>query len=112
MHDPADRVRLSLDEQMHMVGHQTVGVEKEWEPHLQPCEQRKELLVVRRRVEYPPTIIAASDHMVQTALDFSASFPGHGPRMLTPANARVNGRARKDFASHRSGFKRETLGKM
>ena len=39
-----------------------------------------------------------SDHYHgQTSFDFSASFPGHGPRMLTSANARVNGRARKDF---------------
>ena len=31
MHDPANRVRLSFNQQMHVVGHQTIGIEEERE---------------------------------------------------------------------------------
>jgi hypothetical protein len=30
MHDSTNRAGLALNQQMHMIGHETVGVEEEW----------------------------------------------------------------------------------
>jgi hypothetical protein len=49
---------------VHVVGHQTVGIEKEWQSSFLHGQQRKELLIVLWRVEHLPTIIASSDHMI------------------------------------------------
>ena len=82
MHDAADRVRLSLDQQVHVVRHQTISVKKEWQPALLHLKQREELQVIDRVVEDNLAIIAASDQVIKTALDFDARLPGHG-RMLS-----------------------------
>ena len=75
---------------MHVVGHQTVGVEKERQADLLHGEERKELLIVRRRVEYLSPVVASRDHMIETTGNFSTSFAGHAPRMLRVAKASVN----------------------
>jgi len=46
-------------------------------------QQRKELLIVLRRVEHLPTIIAPSDHMIQTTRNFSAPLSGPWTRIPT-----------------------------
>src|SRR5262245_44763604 len=41
MHDLADVVFLSFDQEVKVVGHQAVGIKEEWEPSLLPCQQRE-----------------------------------------------------------------------
>jgi hypothetical protein len=45
---------------LHVVGHQTVGIEKEWQSSFLHGQKRKELLIVLWRVEHLPTIIAST----------------------------------------------------
>ena len=71
-----------------MVGHETVGVEEEWQLGLLNSKQREKLLVVGRRVEDLPTIIAPRDYVIQTTLDFCARFPGHRRADTNPAEVR------------------------
>jgi hypothetical protein len=75
----------------------TIGVEKERQPHFLYCEQLRELVIVCRRVENPPAIIAASDHLVQTTLDLSRCFPSHGGRMVLLENDCVKLPSRKSL---------------
>jgi hypothetical protein len=67
---------------MHVVGHKAVRVQEEWKFALLHGQQRQELLVVCRRIEYLPAIIAARDHVIETTGNFGASFSGHERRML------------------------------
>ena len=90
VHDPAHGVRLPLNQEMHMVSHQAVGIKKEWEFAFLYRQKGQKLLIVSRRIEYRPPIIAASDHVIETTLNFGASFPGHGRRMLAGVDPTVN----------------------
>ena len=44
---PTNLKFLSLDQKVHVVGHQTISIEEEWEFDFLSREQRKELFVVR-----------------------------------------------------------------
>ena len=65
-----------------MIGHEAVGIEKEWQSILLNFKQRKKLLIVCRRIEYLSSIIATGDHMIETAFDINSRFSRHGRRML------------------------------
>jgi hypothetical protein len=90
MHDATHTVFLPLNQKVYVIAHQTIRIEEEWQFNLLRRQQRKELLVVGRRIKNPPAIIAANNNVIQTAFDFCARFPGHGPRMLLPSYAFVN----------------------
>jgi hypothetical protein len=82
MHDATDWSCLSLDQQVHMIGHQAVSIEEEWQSTLLNFKEGKKLLIVIRRVEDPASIVAARDHMIETAFDINSRFARHGTRML------------------------------
>jgi hypothetical protein len=96
VHDPANRVRLSLNQQVNVISHQAVSMQKEREFSLLHREQRQELLIVRGRIEYLPAIIAASNDVIKTTLDFGAFSSGHGPPMLAPTSNLINALRRLD----------------
>ena len=77
MHDPANAVRLSLDQQVDVIGHQAIGIKEEWKIGLLHRQQREELLIVSGRIEYLPAIIAASNNVIETTLDFNTCSAGH-----------------------------------
>src|SRR5215831_15570708 len=77
LHDPANVVRLSLYQQVHVVGHETISVKKERQQPLLLCQQREELFVIRCAVEYLSAIIATGDDVIQTTGNFQARFAGH-----------------------------------
>jgi len=87
----AAHIVLSSFDQMHMNGHQAISIKEKWEPPLLPCQKRKELFVVGRRVEYLPAIIATRDHVLQTAFNFhprAGAWEAHAslgsPRLNAP----------------------------
>ena len=90
MHDLSDGVCLSFDQQMKVVGHQAVGIEEERQPGLLTRQEGKKLLVVRGRIKYPAAIIATREHVIKTALDFSATLASHERRILVRYESRVN----------------------
>lgn len=99
MHDSTNRTCLAFNQQMHMVGHETVCVKEEWQLGLLNSKEREKLLVIRWRVKYLPSIIAPRDYVIQTTFDFSARSTSHGTRMLLLSNSGVKAPRRKDFAS-------------
>jgi hypothetical protein len=62
MHDAPDRVRLPLKQQVHVIGHEAVGVEKEWQSLLLSLEECKKLLIISRIVEDSLPIITPRDY--------------------------------------------------
>lgn len=70
-----------------MVRHQTVCVKEEGQLALLNSQQCEKLLVIRRRVEDLPTIIAPRNYVIQTALDFDARFPWHKAADASPLPA-------------------------
>jgi hypothetical protein len=65
MHDAPDCVRLPLNQQVHVIGHEAVSVEKEWKSLLLSLEERKELLIISRIVEDSLPIITPRDYMIE-----------------------------------------------
>ena len=52
------------------------------------------------RMEDLSAIIAASNNVIETTLDLSARFPGHGPRMLMRVDLSVNPTTLHDHVGH------------
>ena len=90
MHDPANRVRLSLNQQVNVISHQAVSIKEEWEFALLNRQQREKLFRVCRRIEYLATIIAASNDVIEPTCNLRARSPSHGARMLLPVDFAVN----------------------
>jgi hypothetical protein len=82
MHDAPDCVRLPLKQQVHMIGHEAVGVEKEWQSLLLSLEQCKELPIVGQVVEDSLSIIAARDYVIEATFHFKARGSRHSARIL------------------------------
>jgi hypothetical protein len=72
LHDPADGVILSFDEQMNVIGHQAVGIEVEREPRFLVGELQEQLAIVVVRSEDELAIVASSDDVVEPSLDFES----------------------------------------
>ena len=72
LHDAANRICLTLDQQVHMIGHEAVSVNEEWQSSLLDFEQREKLLVVIVAVKDLLSVIAARDYVIEAALDFNA----------------------------------------
>src|SRR5437660_9664001 len=68
VHNLPNVICLSFDQEMKMVCHQAIGVEEERQTDLLPSQQRKELVIVSRRIEYPAAIVTAREHVIETAL--------------------------------------------
>lgn len=90
------------NQQMHMVGHETIRVQEKREFHLLRGEQRQELFVVCGSVEDLPSVIAPSDHVIETTLNLRSRFAGHkdadaNTRAAQASNNRLIGVRTKDF---------------
>ena len=71
-----------------MVGHETVGVEEEWQLALLRRKQREKLLIVSTGVKDLTTIIAPRNHVVQTTLKFGARVSDHKGTDTNPKEVR------------------------
>jgi hypothetical protein len=87
LHNAPERFPLPLYEQVNVVGHQAVGIEKERYLCLLRSYKTNELLKVVVTVEDGLPIIASIDHMIKSAFDLkpclachrSKSLADHGP---------------------------------
>src|SRR5215510_5247689 len=90
VHNSADCVRLSLNQQVDVIDHQAVSIQVEWELAFLRRQQRKKLFIVGGRIEYPLAIVAASNNVIEATRNFSARSSSHGTRMLEPVDPSVN----------------------
>lgn len=90
MHDAPDGVRLPLNQQMHVIGHEAVGVEKEWQSLLLSFQERKELLIISLIVEDSLPIITARDDVIEATFQLKAWESRHSARILFPPGQAVN----------------------
>jgi hypothetical protein len=72
LHNPADGVILPFDQQMNVIGHQAVGIKVEREPRFLVGELKQEFAAVVVRSKDELAIVASSDYVVETALDFES----------------------------------------
>jgi hypothetical protein len=89
LHDSADGVLLSLDQQMNVIGHEAVGVEVEREPGFLMSELNEESVVIIVGTEDELAVIAASDDVIEPALDLDSRF-AHRDRSLPRQSLLVN----------------------
>ena len=101
MHDAPDCVRLALNQQVHVIGHQTVGVEKEGQLLLLILEQRQKLLIIGRVVEDSLSIIAARDYVIEATFQLQAWESRHRARILFPSGQIVNSQSRVALRTNR-----------
>src|SRR5438552_15936951 len=94
MHDAANRVRLPLDQQVHVIGHQAIGVKKNGNRLFWISRSWEEFLIVIIAIEDRLTVIAARDDVIKTTLDFHSRLPSHGRAILFFGYHRVKPRSR------------------
>jgi len=84
MHNAPDCVRLPLNQQVHVIGHEAVGVKKEWQTLLLILEQCQKLLIIGRVVEDSLSIISACDYVIEATFQLQAWESRHRARILFP----------------------------
>ena len=67
MHDAVNRVRLSLNQQVNVIGHQAIRVKKVRQLVFLNFQQRKKLLIVIIAMENRLPIISSGDEVIETA---------------------------------------------
>ena len=79
LHDAANRIVLHLnqDQEMHVVGHQTVGIEIEGPLRFLLLRNAGEPDVVVVRAEYPSAIIPTSNDVIEPSPDFDTRLSRH-----------------------------------
>jgi hypothetical protein len=77
VHYPPDGVRFPLDQQVHVIGHQAVGVEEERELLFLCGQKREEPGVVFRRAENVLPVVPARDNVIKSTLDLDPCFACH-----------------------------------
>lgn len=88
VHDPPHRLRLPLDQQMNVVGHQAVRVDVEPKLPFPGAEQGQELVMIVGGVEDVLAVVPANDQMVKPAFDFEPRSSCHNVRRrLYPGTA-------------------------
>ena len=90
VHDPAYWILLALDQQVNVVKHEAVGIEIERKPRLLRFQQSEHLRIILVRTEDALPIVAASDYLVEPALDFDSSFARHAAGILPDAKQNGN----------------------
>lgn len=78
LHDPANRIVLHLDQKMHVVWHEAVGVEIKGQLQFLLRENASEPEIVVVRSKCLPAVIAASNDVIQASTDLDPWLPGHG----------------------------------
>lgn len=89
MHDPAYWFLLSLDQQVNVVRHKTVGIEIERKPRFLRFQQSEHLGIVFVGTEDALPIVAASDYVVEAALDLDSRLSRHAVRILPNVQDRM-----------------------
>jgi hypothetical protein len=77
VHDPANIVGHSLDQQMNMIRHQTIGVEKEWQLAFLRRQERNKFVMILGGVENILAIDATRDQMIKAALNLKPLLSRH-----------------------------------
>lgn len=77
LHYSPDRLLSPLDEQMNVIGHQAVSIDKETCLLFLSCEKREKFQVVFVVVKDILTIVTPRDDVIQTTLDLQPSLPCH-----------------------------------
>ncbi|MFY9556861.1 MAG: hypothetical protein WAV47_19280, partial [Blastocatellia bacterium] len=95
LHDAANRIVLHLNQEVHVIGHQAIGVEIEGQLHFLLSENAGESEVVVVRAENLSTIITASDQVIEAPADFDPWFPRHNARDYLPRRSNVQNVASK-----------------
>jgi len=77
LHYLSDRLGLAFKQQMNVVGHQTVSVEKERRADLLFEEKGEKLVSVFRRMKDLLAVVASGDQMIKPARNLNPKSPSH-----------------------------------
>jgi len=86
VHDAANWVLLALDQQVNMVRHETVSIEIERKPSFLRFQQSEQLRIILVRTKDVLPIVAASDYVIEPALDLDSRLACHVVGILPNSN--------------------------